>query len=260
MHILRNCEVIKQVWRNLGINSDDNTLFAADLLSWFTVNAKANAGNYRGQPHWSTIFLFAVWSIWLKRNAVVFHNKPFPIDLHFEALQRVKEFYCAANWKAPTQSVHKPIRWEKPPMGWIKLNTDGSLSGDLGLAGGGGVFRNEEGEWILGYSRHIGITSGFMAELWAIQDGLLLCVERNFQAVEIEMDAKVVCDVLCTPTQSNLIISPIVDDCRQLASRVPQIRFKYCFREANRCVDGLARMGGQQAAGFSVYDCPPAEI
>lgn len=132
MHILRNCEVIKQVWRNLGINSDDNTLFAADLLSWFTVNAKANAGNYRGQPHWSTIFLFAVWSIWLKRNAVVFHNKPFPIDLHFEALQRVKEFYCAANWKAPTQSVHKPIRWEKPPMGWIKLNTDGSLSGDLG--------------------------------------------------------------------------------------------------------------------------------
>ncbi|KAF3951859.1 hypothetical protein CMV_022529 [Castanea mollissima] len=159
MHILRNCEVIKQVWRNLGINSDDNTFFAADLLSWFTVNAKANAGNYRGQPHWSTIFLFAVWSIWLKRNAVVLHNKPFPIDLHFEVLQRVEEFYCAANWKAPTQSVHKPIRWEKPPTVWIKLNTDGSSSGDLGLAGGGGVFRNEEGEWILGYSRHIGITS-----------------------------------------------------------------------------------------------------
>ena len=53
-----------------------------------------------------------------------------------------------------------------------------------------------------------------MAELWAIRDGLAQCVERNFQAIKIELDAKTVCDVLSNPTQTNIIISPIVDDCR----------------------------------------------
>lgn len=83
-----------------------------------------------------------------------------------------------------------------------------------------------------------------MDELWAVRDGLLLCVERNFQALEIELDAKAVCDVLCNPIQTKIIILPIVDDCRQLVTRIPQVRFKHYFREANRCIDGLARMGG----------------
>lgn len=99
-----------------------------------------------------------------------------------------------------------------------------------------------------------------MAELWVVQDGLLLCVERNFQAVEIELDAKAICDVLCNPKQTKMIILPIVDDCRQLLTRIPQVRFKHCYREANRCADGLARMGGQQSVDFIVYDCPPVEI
>lgn len=111
------------------------------------------------------------------------------------------------------------------------------------MVGRGGIFCNDDGVWILGFSRHIGITSSFMAELWAIRDGLLLCVERNFQAVVIELDAKAVCDVLCNPTQTNTIISPIVDVCRQLAERTPQVRFKHCYKEANKCADGLAKMG-----------------
>ena len=80
--------------------------------------------------------------------------------------------------KAPIHYVPKPIRWEKPPRGWIKLNTNGSSLGNSGLAGGGGVFRNDDGGWILGFSKHIGITSTFMAKLWAIWDGLALCKEK----------------------------------------------------------------------------------
>lgn len=200
---------------NLGINSNDNAFFAEDLSNWLAVNAKTKSGKTGGQPYWSSIFLFAVGNIWLKRNAAVFHNKPFPQDLHVEILQKAREFfYCAVNSKAPTRYVPKPIRWEKPPRGWIKLNMDGFSSGNSGLAGGGGIFCNDDGVWILGFSRHICITSSFMAELWAIQDGLVLCVERNFHVVEIELDANAVCDVLCNPTQTNTIISPIVDDCR----------------------------------------------
>ena len=73
----------------------------------------------------------------------------------------------------------------------------------------------------MGFSRQIGITSSFIAELWALRDGLMLCVERNFTAVVIEMNAKAILEVLNNPNNTNLIIFSIVDDCKQLASRVP---------------------------------------
>lgn len=59
---------------------------------------------------------------------------------------------------------------------------------------------------------------------------------------------------------SNLAISPIVDDCRQMVLRIDQVRFKHYLREVNRCADGLARLGGQQGVHFSIFDYPPVEI
>ena len=98
----------------------------------------------------------------------------------------------------------------------MKLNTDGSLLGIPGLAGGGGVIRDWTGRWIVGFSRNIGIASSLMAELWAIRDGLMLCVERNLDMVEIEMDAKAVVDMLGNPQYCNRSISSLLEDCRKM--------------------------------------------
>ena len=80
-------------------------------------------------------------------------------------------------------------RWKRLSHGWVKLNTDGSSLGNPGPAGGGGVIRDEEGAWIVGFARNIGITSSYLAELWTSQDGLVLCISRNFNAVEVQLDA-----------------------------------------------------------------------
>ena len=81
---------------------------------------------------------------------------------------------------------------------------DGSSFGNPGLAGGGGVIREEAGNWVVGYSRKIGVTSSFDAELWALRDGLTICVNKNFQSVEVELDAKAIIDVLKNPNRTNL--------------------------------------------------------
>lgn len=73
---------------------------------------------------------------------------------------------------------------------WRKLNTDESSLEKIGRAGGGGLIRDEEGNWVLGFLRQIGVTSSFIAELWALRDDLILCVKKNFTAIVIEMDAK----------------------------------------------------------------------
>lgn len=57
--------------------------------------------------------------------------------------------------------ILKQVRWEKPCSGWMKLNTDGSLMGNLGLAGGEGLLRDANGNWVGGFARRIGIANRF---------------------------------------------------------------------------------------------------
>ena len=66
--------------------------------------------------------------------------------------------------------------------------------------------------------------------------------------------------MLNNPRAAVNVVSPLVDDCRHLLSQLPQVRFKHCFREANRCADFLARLGSNQAIDFHVLSSPPVDI
>ena len=169
-------------------------------------------------------------------------------------------FYCAYFPKISSQLIAKQIRWEKPGLGWVKLNTDGSSLGNPGLAGGGGLIRDEEGAWVVGFARNIGISFSFIVELWALRDRLMICVHRNFNAVEVEVDARVVIDVLSASNCTNSLAVPLVDDCKHLATQIHQICFKHCFREANRSADKLARTGAAQDSQFKLFFCPPVDL
>lgn len=50
-------------------------------------------------------------------------------------------------------------------------------------------------KWVKGYARAIGITTSVAVELWALRDGIQLCIALKLPAVEIELDAKVVVDL-----------------------------------------------------------------
>lgn len=63
-----------------------------------------------------------------------------------------------------------PVKWNRPPASWYKLNTDGVSIGNPGTAGGGGVIRDCHGDWAKGYSRSIGNTMSVLVEWWALRD------------------------------------------------------------------------------------------
>ena len=140
------------------------------------------------------------------------------------------------------------------------MNTYGSSLGNPGLAGGGGLIRDEEGAWDVGFARNIGISSSFIAELWALRDRLLIYVHRNFNAIEVELDAKVVIDVLPASNCTNNLVAPLVDDYRQLATQIHQICFKHYFREANQSANKLARMGAAQDSQFKLFLCSLVDL
>ena len=79
-------------------------------------------------------------------------------------------------------------------------------------------------------------------------------------AVDIQIDAKAVLELLANPLCSNTVVTPIVDDYRRLLSQIPQVRLGHCYREANSCADFLAKKGITQDGDFFVYVDPPLEL
>ena len=88
----------------------------------------------------------------------------------------------------------------------------------------------------------------------------MLCINRNLEAVEVELDARAVINVISNLNISNLFVHSLVDDYRLLASQIPRIHFKHYYCEANRCADRLARMGGAQETALIFYDSPPEDL
>ena len=152
------------------------------------------------------------------------------------------------------------VRWEKPHAGWCCLSTDGSTSASSGRAGCGSLIRDEQGEWVRGFSRGLGCLDSFIAELWGLRDGLMLYKNMNLNAVNVQLDAMAVVQLLTSPTITNLSVLPLIDDCRQLISQIAQVWIVHCFCEANLCADCLARIGSVQERPFILYQDLPVDL
>ena len=146
---------------------------------------------------WKMLFPFAVWVLWKSRNHAVFSRKAQNVNLADEIVNQTFEFiHCMHSPRSPVRMMVKSIRWEKPQEGWMKLNTDESFTGNLGLVGCGGILRDNHGKQISRFSKHIKTTNSFVAELWGLRDRLMLCSDLNILSLVVELDAKAIVDVL----------------------------------------------------------------
>ena len=109
-------------------------------------------------------------------------------------------------------------------------------------ASGGGLFRDHEGNWVKGYVRGIGHTNSFLAELWALRDGLNIASEMGVNNLIIELDALSIV-LLMKNEAENIMMEPLLSDCRSLLKQIPNKRVLHIFREANQCADALAKLG-----------------
>ena len=215
LHALRDCQKVKEVWRQLEIQRTDRAFWISNLQDGIKINSKDRGSCVQGNPPWNILFPVAVWNIWKSRNMFIFKRKSQNPKFSNEIVNQAVEFLCyVASPRNPTRVVTRSIRWEKPAMGWKKLNTDGSVFGSFGQAGCGSVVRDDHENWIVGFTRHIGTTNCFAVELWGLRDVLNLCLSLNIPCFVVDVDAKAVVDVLRNYNYDNIIISPIMEDCR----------------------------------------------
>ena len=122
------------------------------------------------------------------------------------------------------------------------------------------MIRNDKGDWIRGYMRAIGCTTSVAAELWALRDGIRLCIALKIPAVIFELDAKLIVDLLQKREGNPNGIGTLVSDCKAGLQEIPMVQIQHCYREANKCADSLARRGAYLSQEFVVLLDPPTEV
>ncbi|XP_050259653.1 uncharacterized protein LOC126704666 [Quercus robur] len=95
---------------------------------------------------------------------------------------------------------------------------------------------------------------------WALRDGLLLADQIGVQNLVIELDAKVVVELVQSKTTSNAFYSSLLADCRSLLGKFQHFKVQHVFREVNRVADALANLGCSMQENFVVMDSSPSDV
>lgn len=173
-----------------------------------------------------------------------------------------QEYVAAFNniIKTPTPQQQPAARlnqWKPPPLGWIKLNTDGASKGNPGLATGGGVFRDALGSWCLGFYQKSGACNAITTEMWAIWRGLRLAWQKKYTQLVVESDSQLAVRYLTEGVTRDNSLFPLVTNCKELIRRIGLVELKYCNRESNRLADRLASIAFETQDELLVLDEPP---
>ena len=262
MHILCDCSKVQTIWARVS-NIAPDFFAGTSTKTWIkTWSLSSLDTKVLAEIQWKEVFPILSWTIWSARNKAVmegiefnaqyiFHRaKSIAIEFHFSIPQVVDK---------PAKSVYS-VRWHPPPLGFFKLNTDGTSLGNPGLASAGGLLRNSDGSWISGFIRNIGIASSFAAELWGVRDGLLLAQKHNIQNIIIELDAKAVIDLLSLDNHIDICshpLSALITDCRSLIHSFEEAGLLHTHREGNFCADILAKEGSRTTSTYIELFSPP---
>ena len=139
------------------------------------------------------------------------------------------------------QELCKWVKWNCPIDNWFSLNTNGVAIDNLGLVGYGGLIRDSIGSWIASFCRELGKCHNVMAKLWRLLEGLKLVVSLNIDKLIIQVNASVVVDLIVKNTSNNILLKPLLFECRILLDKIPHNAVIHTIKEANHCANLLVK-------------------
>jgi hypothetical protein len=148
-------------------------------------------------------------------------------------------------------------------VGRLKLNFDGSSKRASRRASIGGVYRDHEGGFVLGYAERIGKATSSVAELAALRRGLELALENGWLNISIEGDAKTVVDVV--RKRAAVRAEEDLRQCEEIAALLPllddgDMAVSHVCRAGNRVAHGFAKLGHGVGRPRVWRGVPPEEV
>ncbi|XP_019265527.1 PREDICTED: uncharacterized protein LOC109243087 [Nicotiana attenuata] len=174
-HIFFECPNAVHFWNDILSKSTGNSSNNHHVFNSLQCLKNVPFNNH---IYWDNLIPFCLWHIWLTRNNNVFNNKKEHINAN-NTISKATE-YLKLTKNDSTKVTHQiMLKWEPPSRGSYKLNTDGAARRNPGIGGSEGVFRNHNGDWILGYMYNIPQTTNTRAEVQALIRGLQLAEQNH---------------------------------------------------------------------------------
>ncbi|KAK1311614.1 hypothetical protein QJS10_CPA07g00001 [Acorus calamus] len=161
----------------------------------------------------------------------------------------------------PTKSPVEVI-WSKPDPPWVKLNVDGASHGNPGPSGAGGVFRDHQATFLLGFSCNTSHNTNTFAEFYGLFRGISIWFETHphFQgSIWIESDSTLVVNTIKGLVSTNTQVQPFVLHTLKLLDLLREWKITHIFREGNRSADKLASLG-LGLPSETIFDRPPTAL
>lgn len=136
---------------------------------------------------------------------------------------------------------------------------DGSRTAN-GTTGAGGVLRNSSGEWIHGFTHHIGSGEILQAEVWGIFIGLKMAMDLHIQKIEVASDSALAVNLLVSHDYDLHPLATLLDNCHSIMQRFESCSIHHVHREKNVVADILAKDSISSARGTRLLRHPPAHL
>ncbi|KAL4369220.1 hypothetical protein GQ457_05G009730 [Hibiscus cannabinus] len=252
---------------------------------WFKANIQGN-GHFTGYPDkWEYLFPVLCWLLWKRRCSLIMDSNFIEHgDMLVQGQRMVEECHSTAagrgvagsgvagrNMAAGRGVVGRSDAasnaltccregldqgWSAPRQGWIKANADGASALGSCKATAGGVLRDENGAWIFGFARKLGVCSSLIAEIWAVHNYLLHAWRLGFRMVELETDCLEVERILLGKSKV-LPGNAIVADIREMFDRNWVVKISRVSRNSNKVADALAISIRDDPVGVRFFDLVP---
>jgi hypothetical protein len=161
------------------------------------------------------------------------------------------------------------VKWQKPEVGWCKVNTDAAFDLASGSGSAGVVIRDEQGQVIAGAARWFDYVPDVLTtEALAAKEGLELALEMGYDQVILETDCSTLKSLLVTSEGMRSSIGGICFDISELGKNFVGFRVAWVSRDANSVVHCCARMASERTlfwldyipewlVGLAAADCTP---
>ena len=133
-------------------------------------------------------------------------------------------------------------KWLPPPLGFVKINFDGSVL-ENGGSSAGCVARNEEGKVIHIAVQKGGAASPVLVEARALRLACIEALHLGLDSIILEGDCLTVINAALRFGQGPWEIDLLISDVRNCLAGFREVRINHVFREANQAVDRVASLG-----------------
>lgn len=206
-----------------------------------------------------------LWRIWKSRNKLVFQRKQNDWwrdirDATNEAEEWITNGLCA---QVPTPSTTNGTtrqfqsQWQKPHMGWIKCNYDGSFVNRVRGSTAAWIIRDDNGVF-KGAAQATGatISSAFEAECQSLILTMQQLWIRGFRKVILEGDCKLLVNVL-NGRGSRFDAINWIHEIQVWRNKFDAIKFTWSHRSINQPADILAKNQRHALSSYIVHSFIP---